>query len=118
MSPQPRATYPPSDLAEIARRLDVPTDVDTIALISQADTVARGILDPRTDAAKVDARPDVYLEAVYQLACKVWDTSRRGMVTTDALGDIDYSATATAGLYRSVLGVAQPVLTHGGVIVG
>ena len=49
MSPIPRATYPASDLTEVARRLDVPTDPGTLALIGHADTVARGMLDGRTD---------------------------------------------------------------------
>lgn len=119
MPTQPRReAYPPSDPYEIARRLDMTADTPTLALIGQADTVARGMLDRITDPAKVYAMPEVYLEAIYQLVCKVWDTSRRGMVTTDALGELDFSAVATPGLIRSVFGVAQPVLARGGAVIG
>jgi hypothetical protein len=106
------------DLDELARRLDVANDPTTEPLLQQAAAVAVSMLDPRCSPTKVGANPATYLEAVYQLAVKVWDTGTRGMVSLDEAGGFDLSTTATAGMYRAVLGVAQPVLTTGGVVIG
>jgi hypothetical protein len=106
------------DLDELARRLDVPNDPASEPLLQQAAAVAMSMLDPRCDPDKVGTYPGTYQEAVYQLAVKVWDTGTRGMVSLDDAGGFDLATTATAGMYRAVLGVAQPVLTTGGVVIG
>lgn len=111
-------SWPELDPAELARRLDVSPDTHADVLLMCLD-VARAWIDPRADEAKsgtmlADA---AYLEGCYQLAVKVYDTGSRGMVTTSD-GEVDFTAVATSGMWRSVLGVVAPALKLHGVVIG
>lgn len=110
--------WPTPQADELRRRLDVGTPIPDTALQLCLD-VAQAWISPRLDDTKADLGPAqaAYLEGSYQLAVKVWDTGSRGMVTTDLTGDVDFTAVATAGMWRSVLGVLAPALKTGGVVV-
>lgn len=104
-------------LAELRRRLDVPTDlVDDETLthfldVAIADLAPWLVEDPSPFQANVD-------EATLQLAVKMWDTSTRGvaMLTPDGQWTAP-TPSASPGLVRSVYGALGPALHAGGVSV-
>lgn len=109
--------FPPLDPAELARRLGLPAAANS-AQLTTVLAVAASMLAGRVDPVKVEALPDTYLEAGYQLGVKVWETGTRGMVGMDTAGSFDLTPQATAGMWRAVLGIAQPVLKTGGMVIG
>lgn len=110
--------WPTPDVDELRRRLDVGTPIPDAALHHCLD-VAQAWIEPRLNDLKAhnSVARAAYLEGSYQLAVKVWDTGSRGMVSTDLTGDVDFAAVATAGMWRSVLGVLAPALKTGGVVI-
>jgi len=109
----------PLDADELARRLGIVADAVSGPYLESALSVSAQMIDPRCDPVKVTANPDAYTEAAYQLGVKVWDTSTRALVGMDSTGQMDvYGAMATSGMWRSVLGVLQPCLPTGGLVVG
>lgn len=112
---------PVPDPLELAHLLGiVDPDPQTVARLQSALDVATAALDPRVDASKVPGREQSYLKGVYGIAVRVWDASTKGLVDVGPAGDTFTmpAPAATAGLYRSVAGMVQPILKLGGVIVG
>jgi hypothetical protein len=98
-------------------RLDVSDTTVTDATLQGVLDTVRTIVDPRVDQARFPMANPAYLEGCYQLAVKVYQTGNSGLVASDPLGGFDFGATATSGLYKSVLGVLAPCLRHGGAVI-
>lgn len=98
-------------------RLDASTATVSDERLQACLDVTAAIVDPRVDPARFPRAEPAYLEGCYQLAVKVYQTGNTGVVAADPLGGFDYGATATSGLYKSVLGVLAPCLRHGGAVV-
>lgn len=110
--------YPAADPQELATRLGIAPSAETLARLGDTLTVAASLVTPHTDADLVEAHPGTYLEAVYQLAVRVWDTATKGAVDLNAVGDFVFPApAATAGLVRAVWGFIQPLNRTGGLTV-
>lgn len=111
-------SFPPVNVDELRNRLD---DSDSEqwsdAQLSHFLAVATSYWNPRVDQRKFPGAEAAYLEGIYQAAIKVAATSTVGLVGTDMTGGFDLAATATSGMMRSVLGVIQPCLKSGGVVV-
>jgi hypothetical protein len=109
--------FPPLSVDELRARIDVSdVNVPDATLEEVLDTV-RAMVDPRVDQARFPRANAAYLEGCYQLGVKVWQTRNAGLVAADPIGGFDFGATATSGLYKSVLGVLAPCLRHGGAVV-
>lgn len=111
-------SFPPLDTAELRRRLDDPDAQQwTDAQLQHFLSVAAEYWNPRVDQRKFPGAESSYLEGIYQSAVKVAASSTVGLVSADLVGGFDLSATATSGMMRGVLGVIQPCLKSGGVVV-
>ena len=87
--------YPTADPTELATRLGISgASPETLARLDGTLAVAVSLIAPHTNAALVAAHPGTYLEAVYQLAVKVWDTATKGAVDLNAVGDFVFPAPA------------------------
>lgn len=105
-------------LGELRRRLDVPVDLVSDALLTHLLDVAGGLLQPWLVADAATRYTALVDEATLELAVKVYDVSARGAVAVDAVGDFVVPApSATPGLVRSVYGVLGPALATGGLSV-
>lgn len=105
---------------ELRRRLDVPEDLVSDALLDTALAVAGNDIQPWLSPVTVDPNPlqPNIDEATLQLAVKIWDISNRGINSQDAAGDwLSVPPAATPGLVRSIFGVLGPALHCGGVSV-
>jgi hypothetical protein len=112
------AAYPAADPQELATRLGITPSAETLARLGETLAVAAALVTPHTDPDRVAVQPGTYLEAVYQLAVKVWDTATKGAVDLNAVGDFVFPApAATAGLVRAVWAFIQPLNPTGGLTV-
>jgi hypothetical protein len=102
---------------DLAGRLGLPAGDPRM---DDAIRVAIGILAGRVDRIKAAAYPEIYREGVLQLAVKVWETGTRGMGPVfGSEGEfLIPTQQATAGMWRSVVGIVQPILLNGGVVIG
>ena len=110
---------PPVATDELARRIHVvypggPLDVQ---LDHTVDTAVE-LLAGHVDDTRAGLYPNAWVEAVTQLAVKIWDTSARGLAGMDAVGEFTYPApAATPQMVTSVFGVLAPCMTTGGNVV-
>ena len=109
--------FPTLDVDELRARLDADPATVTDARLQTVLDVVTAMVNPRVDQARFPMANPAYVEGCYQLGVKVFQTGNTGVVGSDALGDFDYAATATSGLYKSVLGVLAPCLRHGGAVI-
>lgn len=109
--------FPSVSVTELRSRLDVAPEQLSDAQLQHFLDVALAYWNPRVDQRRFPAAQAAYLEGIYQAAVKVAATANVGPVSVDPTGVFDYSNSATAGLMRSVLGVIQPCLKSGGLVI-
>ena len=104
-------------LAELRRRLDVPTSALSDELLDHMLDVSLNALTPWLIPTTVSPNPYQANvdEATVQLAVKLVDASPRGLV--DADGYLTPTMSATPGLVRAVFGALGPALAKGGLSV-
>jgi hypothetical protein len=104
---------------ELARRLGLaypggPLD----SQLESHQAGAAAMLTGHVHSDLVDANPVLWSLAVTGLAVKLWDTSTRGTVGMDAVGDFTMpSPSATSGLVNSVAALWLPLTLTGGVVI-
>ena len=93
-------------------------DEELQAYLDGAAALVGAELDPDGDYT-IDAGAAANVsEAITQVACSVWDTRARGMVTVTPVGDFEMpAARATRGLILSVRGLLLPHMPTGGITV-
>lgn len=113
------APAPASAADELARRLDLPTPLtpDLQQLLEDSLTRCAALISPHVDSVLVTRHPEVFLEAVYQLAVKDWQIGVQGVSAAAADGEYTYVPGATAGLIKSVWAYIAPLTTAGGLTV-
>ena len=103
----------------LARRLNIPypggaldPELDATMAISES------LLAGHVDVALVTLEPGLWAAAVTSLAVKVWDTSTKGAVGMDAMGEFELPApSATAGLVNAVAAYWHPLTLTGGNVI-
>jgi hypothetical protein len=104
--------FPMVDPAELAARLQV---ADSDPRLGSVIAVAVSIATDRgADEDLAELHPEAWAEGITQLAVKVWDSGRRGLLELDPAGDWQApTLAATEGMWRAVVGVLSPCLTRG-----
>jgi hypothetical protein len=90
------------------------TAADDVRVVG-AVASASALIDSRIDAARADAMPDVWAEAVVGLALRLLDAGSR-VSGVDGMG-FPTPASASAGVWRVVAGLLQPLSATGTVVV-
>jgi len=109
--------FPVLPVTELRARLDVSADQLTDEQLQHFIDVATAYWNPRVDESTFPGAEPAYREGIYQAAVKVASTANVGPVSVDPSGVFEYSNMATSGLMRTVLGVIQPCLKSGGVVI-
>ena len=103
----------------LARRLNLPYPGGPLDLELEATmAVSEGMLIGHVDEALVTLQLGLWAAAVTALSVKVWDTSTKGAVGMDAVGEFELPApSASAGLINAVAAYWHPLTLTGGNVI-
>lgn len=104
---------------ELARRLQLtyPGGAADTQLEAAVD-VAQAMLTGHVDETLVAGNVGLWVEAVTQLAVKVWDTGNKGTSGLDFNGDWTMpTVSASAGMVNGVAALWQPLALTGGAVI-